>query len=205
MVYGYLRVSTSEQNEARQLDEMTFRGISPEGLYLDKCSGRDFNRPAYQEMIGRLKAGDRVVVKSIDRLGRNYKEIIEEWKYIVNQVGADIEVLDMPLLNTSKDRDLIGTLISDIVLQLLSFVAENERNAIRQRQAEGIAAAKQRGIHMGRPSVPATDTFGQAFVLWKNQQITVTQAAALAKMPRTTFYRHANSYKNTDRTGALLN
>lgn len=199
MIYGYLRVSTSEQNEARQLDEMTARGIGPKQLYLDKCSGKDFNRPAYKRLIRRLGKGDRLVIKSIDRLGRNYREIIEEWKRIVNEIGADIEVLDMPLLDTSRSRDLIGTLISDIVLQVLSFVAENERKIIRQRQAEGIAAAKQRGVHMGHPFSPVTETFDEAFSLWKAQLMTVTEAAELAEMPRSTFYRRATMYKNADR------
>lgn len=198
MLYGYLRVSSADQNAARQLDEMHNLGIPPGRLYLDKCSGKDFNRPAYQRMLQRLQKGDRLVVKSIDRLGRNYREIIEEWKHIVNEIGADIQVLDMPLLDTSRSRDLLGTLISDIVLQLLSFVAENERVNIRQRQAEGIKAAKLRGVQFGRPEKPVPDTFEKALALYQANKVSVTQAAKMAQMARSTFYRKVSSNKDTN-------
>ena len=144
-VYGYVRVSTRDQNEHRQLIELQAFGVDRKNIYMDKMSGKDFNRPSYQRLVHRrLKSGDLLVVKSIDRLGRNYEEILNEWKYISKRLGADIKILDMPLLDTRRSNDLIGTLISDIVLQLLSFVAQNERENIRQRQAEGIAAAKAR-------------------------------------------------------------
>lgn len=151
-VYGYVRVSSQDQNEARQYIELLDFGIHKRRIYMDKLSGKDFNRPAYHRLVRKkLKAGDLLVVKSIDRLGRNYNEILNEWKYITKRKKADIKILDMPLLDTDQSKDLIGTLIGDIVLQLLSFVAENERINIHQRQAEGIRAAKIRGVRFGRP------------------------------------------------------
>lgn len=193
MDYGYLRVSSNDQNVARQFDELRALGIPKKRMYMDKCSGKDFQRPQYQQLIQRLGPGDRLIVKSIDRLGRNYQEILEQWKYIVKELGADIQVLDMPLLDTSCKRDLVGTLISDIVLQLLSFVAENERTNIRQRQAEGIASAKLRGIHLGRPALPNSDAFPHALAQFSMGGLTVTQAADAANMSRSTFYRHAQA------------
>lgn len=195
MLYGYLRVSSKDQNEARQLDEMLRLGIARERLYLDKCSGRNFERPAWQSLLGVLQEGDLLIVKSIDRLGRNYHEIIEQWQHIVKDIGANIQVLDMPLLDTSYHRDLLGTLISDLVLQLLSFVAENERNMIRQRQAEGIAAAKARGVHLGRPSKPEGKAFAEALATFLSGGLSVREAAEHAHMSRTTFYRHAMIHK----------
>lgn len=188
MTYGYLRVSTKEQNEARQVDDMLKRGIKPQHLFLDKCSGGDFQRPAYQRLLKRLRPGDRLVIKSIDRLGRNYREILQEWQRIVNGLGADIQVVDMPLLDTAQNRDLLGTLISDIVLQLLSFIAENERNSIRQRQAEGIAAAKLRGVHLGRPARTLPDNFEEVRARWKAGLLSLSKAAQLTGIPKSTFY-----------------
>ena len=151
ITYGYVRVSTRDQNEARQLVAMKEFGISDDCVYMDKQSGKDFNRPKYQELIQRLQPNDVLVVKSIDRLGRNYEDILEQWRVITKEKQAAIVVIDMPLLDTRQGKDLTGTLIADIVLQLLSYVAETERNFIRQRQAEGIAAAKARGQRFGRP------------------------------------------------------
>lgn len=147
--YGYMRVSSKDQNEDRQLIALTELGIPPNRIFMDKQSGKDFDRPAYQRLIRRLRHGDQLYVKSIDRLGRNYKDIMEQWRIITKEIGADITILDMPLLDTTNSKDLLGTFISDIVLQLLSFVAENERDNIRRRQAEGIAAAKARGVRFG--------------------------------------------------------
>lgn len=157
--YGYIRVSSVDQNEARQIIELTRYGILEKNIYMDKLSGKDFNRPQYQKLKKRLRDGDVLVVKSIDRLGRNYEEIQNEWREIVKERKADIVVLDMPILDTRTNKDLIGTLISDIVLQLLSYVAQAERENIRQRQAEGIAAAKARGEHLGRFPDPIPDEF----------------------------------------------
>ncbi len=176
-IYGYIRVSSADQNEDRQQVEMRALEIPPGNIYMDKQSGKDFNRPQYQKLKKRLCTGDLLVVKSIDRLGRNYKDIQEEWRVITKRIGADIVVLDMPLLDTRKDKDLIGTLISDIVLQLLSYVAETERLNIRQRQAEGIAAARSRGVHLGRFPDPIPDSFYPAYARWKSGLITRKQAA----------------------------
>ena len=154
MTYAYIRVSTRDQNEDRQLAALTNLGISEVNLFLDKQSGKDFNRPAYRKLIKKLKPGDLLIIKSIDRLGRNYEEILEQWRHITKDIQADIRVLDMPLLDTSNHRDLTGTLIADIVLQLLSYVAQSERENIRQRQAEGIAAAKARGVKFGAERKP---------------------------------------------------
>jgi len=176
-IYGYIRVSSAEQNEDRQQIEMKSLEIPPANIYMDKQSGKDFNRPQYQRLKKRLCAGDLLVVKSIDRLGRNYKDIQEEWRVITKMIGADVVVLDMPLLDTRKDKDLIGTLISDIVLQLLSYVAETERLNIRQRQAEGIAAARLRGVHLGRFPNPIPESFYPAYARWERKLITRKQAA----------------------------
>lgn len=171
--YGYVRVSTQEQNEARQLIALREAAVPERNIYMDKQSGKDFNRPAYQQMMKKLKRGDLLIIKSIDRLGRNYEEILEQWRIITKGRQADVRVLDMPLLDTSIHRDLTGTLIADIVLQLLSYVAQNERENIRQRQAEGIAAAKARGVKLGRPSRPLPDNFRQVHRDWRNKKMTL--------------------------------
>ena len=157
MIYGYVRVSTKDQNEDRQLLALHELGISPKNIYIDKQSGKDFERPAYKNLIRRLKQEDALYIKSIDRLGRNYDEILEQWRMLTKEIKIDIVVLDMPLLDTRRGKDLIGTFLSDVVLQLLSFVAENERANIRQRQTEGISAAKARGVRFGRPPLPLPD------------------------------------------------
>lgn len=192
--YGYIRVSSIDQNEDRQLDAMEKLGISLKNLYSDKQSGKDFKRPQYLRMIKKLKMGDVLFVKSIDRLGRNYEEILEQWRYLTKIKKIDIAVLDMPLLDTRIGKDLMGTFLSDIVLQVLSFVAENERINIRQRQAEGIAAAKARGVKFGRPPGRLPETFHAVYQAWKSGKITGTVAAKECDMPLTTFRYRAEKY-----------
>lgn len=188
--YAYIRVSTAEQNEARQLEALG--GLVPkERIFVDKQSGKDFHRPQYRRMVRRMKKDDLLYIKSIDRLGRNYGEILEQWRYLTREKGVDIVVLDMPLLDTRRGKDLMGTFLSDIVLQVLSFVAENERTNIRQRQAEGIAAAKARGVKFGRPPIPLPDNFHAVHKAWRAKQLTLDQAAAACHLPRGTFYAKA--------------
>lgn len=166
--YGYIRVSSRDQNEDRQIDAMDQLKIVPKNIYIDKQSGKDFERPEYKKLFKRLKRDDVLYIKSIDRLGRNYEEIQNQWRILTKEKGVDIVVMDMPLLDTRRGKDLMGTFLSDIVLQVLSFVAENERVNIRQRQAEGIAAAKARGIHLGRPPEPLPENFHQVYQKWKS-------------------------------------
>lgn len=192
MVYAYMRVSSQEQNEDRQRIAIDNAGGVPEkNIYMDKQSGKDFNRPQYQKLLRRLKKDDLLYIKSIDRLGRNYKEILEQWRIITKVKGADIVVIDMPLLDTRRGKDLMGTFLSDIVLQVLSFVAENERANIRQRQAEGIAAAKAKGVKFGRPALPVPDNFTEIVYLWRNGAMTIEQAAEDCGMCPKTFYSKA--------------
>lgn len=172
-----MRVSTVEQNDERQRIELLKWGIEQNNLYADKVSGKDFNRPCYQRLRRKLRPGDILVVKSIDRLGRNYEEIQKEWNYLVKEKGIDIVILDMPLLDTRTKKDLIGTLISDIVLQLLSYVAQTERDYIRQRQAEGIAAARAKGIHLGRRPKPYPENFEEYYTLWRKKVLTFSETA----------------------------
>lgn len=186
--YGYVRVSTQVQNEARQLDAMRAFGVPEENIVIEKQSGKDFRRPRYQRLIGALRQADVLVVKSIDRLGRNYDEILEQWRLLTKEKQAAIVVLDMPLLDTRQGRDLTGTLISDIVLQLLSYVAQTERENIRQRQAEGIAAAKARGVRFGPPPKALPDNFEQLRQAWRSKQMSLRAAAETCGLPRSTFY-----------------
>ena len=195
-IYGYARVSTKEQNEDRQLIAMREMGVSDSDVYVDKESGKDFNRTYYKRLIRKLKAGDVLFIKSIDRLGRNYEDIIEQWKIITKDKKADIVVIDMPLLDTRRGKDLMGTFLSDIVLALLSYVSENERNNIRQRQAEGIAAAKARGVRFGPAPMPLPDNFHEVYQEWKHKKLSVTEAAKLCGMARSTFYKKAKQYIN---------
>ena len=195
ILIGYARVSTINQNEDRQIQELIKYGVEEKRIYIDKQSGKDFHRPSYMKMLKRLKKGDVLVVKSIDRLGRNYREIQEEWRIITHKRNADIVVLDMPLLDTRRGKDLMGTFLSDIVLQVLSFVAENERTNIRQRQAEGIAAAKARGVRFGRPPSRLPDNFHDVYQRWKNGKITGTSAAKECNMPLSTFRYRAEIYE----------
>ena len=169
ILIGYARVSTTNQNEDRQVQELIKYGVKEKCIYIDKQSGKDFQRPAYIKMLKRLRQNDVLIVKSIDRLGRNYREIQEEWRIITQKKNADIIVLDMPLLDTTRSKDLLGTFIADLVLQLLSFVAENERMNIRQRQAEGIAAAKAKGVKFGRPPLPLPDNFYELHKAWRTK------------------------------------
>ena len=193
--YGYIRVSSRDQNEDRQIDAMNQLKIVPKNIYIDKQSGKDFERPEYKKLFKRLKRDDVLYIKSIDRLGRNYEEIQNQWRILTKEKGVDIVVMDMPLLDTRRGKDLMGTFLSDIVLQVLSFVAENERVNIRQRQAEGIAAAKARGIHLGRPPEPLPENFHQVYQKWKSGKITGTQAARECGMPLATFRYRAKIYE----------
>lgn len=190
-VYGYIRVSSRDQNEARQLIGLREVGISEKNIYVDKQSGKDFNRPQYCRLIKKIKREDVLYIKSIDRLGRNYEEILRQWRIITKDKGVDIVVLDMPLLDTRRGKDLMGTFMADIVLQVLSFVAENERVNIRQRQAEGIAAAKAKGVRFGRPPRPLPEPFNCVYEQWKRGEITGTEAAKRCEMPLSTFFYHA--------------
>lgn len=192
--YGYIRVSTKEQNEDRQLIAMRDLEIPRGRIFMDKQSGKDFNRPQYRRLLRRLHRDDLLYIKSIDRLGRNYGEILEQWRILTKEKGIDIVVLDMPLLDTRRGKDLMGTFLSDIVLQVLSFVAENERSNIRQRQAEGIAAAKARGVRFGRPPRPLPTAFSEAYRAWKAGEITCTEAAKRCAMPLSTFRYRAERY-----------
>ena len=194
ITYGYIRVSTKEQNEDRQLIALKEAGVSEQNIFMDKLSGKNFDRPQYQKCYRKLKKNDVLFVKSIDRLGRNYEEILEQWRRITRFREADIVVLDMPLLDTRRGKDLMGTFLSDIVLQVLSFVAENERANIRQRQAEGIAAAKLRGVRFGREPKPLPENFHQMYQQWKNGKITGKAAAKACGMPLSTFRYRANIY-----------
>ena len=187
MEYGYVRVSTTTQNVDRQLDEMFKQGLDEKQIYIDKQSGKDFERPNYQKMKKRLKENDLLIIKSIDRLGRNYEMIIEEWSSITKDIKADIVVLDFPLLDTRTDnKNLVGKFISDIVLQVLSFVAQNERENIRKRQAEEIRIVKEKGVHLGRPKYKLPDNF---------KEITNVQAAKLLNMKRCTFLKYSKLYR----------
>ena len=194
--FFYGRVSTKEQNEDRQLIALHEVGVLQKNIYMDKQSGKDFNRPQYKKLLKKLKPGDLLYIKSIDRLGRNYEEIQNQWRIITKEKSADIYVIDMPLLDTRRGKDLLGTFISDLVLQLLSFVAENERTNIKQRQAEGIAAAKAKGIRFGRPPKPLPDNFHEAYQRWKQGEITGTAAAKECGMPLSTFRYRAEIYEN---------
>lgn len=194
-IYGYIRVSTKDQNEDRQFISMREIAIPEKRIFMDKQSGKDFLRPQYCRLMEKLKKDDLLYIKSIDRLGRNYKEILEQWRILTREKEVDIIVLDMPLLDTRRGKDLMGTFLSDIVLQVLSFVAENERTNIRQRQAEGIAAAKARGVRFGRPPEPLPENFHSACQRWKSGKITGTAAARECQMPLATFRYRAEVYE----------
>lgn len=193
MEYGYVRVSTVTQNIDRQIDEMFKLGLNEEDIFIDKQSGKNFERESYQKLKSLLKKNDLLIIKSIDRLGRDYNMIIEEWHYITKVIEADILVIDMPLLDTRNDAtNLVGKFISDIVLQILSFVAETERENIRQRQAEGIRLAKERGVHMGRPALVLPDNFNDVVNRFNNKEINCTEAAKLVLMSRASFLKYAS-------------
>lgn len=195
--YGYVRVSSQDQNEDRQMIALQGAGCRKCMIFKDKQSGKDFNRPQYRLMLKRLKPGDLIYVKSIDRLGRNYEEIIEQWRYLTKEKGVDIVVLDMPLLDTRRGKDLMGTFLSDIVLQILSFVAENERKNIRERQREGIDAAKARGVRFGRPERPLPVNFVPVYREWKSKKISLEKAAKACGLPQGTFYNKARKFEES--------
>lgn len=196
-IYAYVRVSTREQNEDRQLIAMNELQVPKKNIFIDKQSGKDFERPRYKKLIKRLKKDDLLYIKSIDRLGRNYNEIQEQWRILTKEKAVDIVVLDMPLLDTRRGKDLMGTFLSDIVLQVLSFVAENERVNIRQRQAEGIAAAKAKGVRFGRPPKPLPRNFEEVYRRWEKGEITGTAAARGCRMPLSTFRNKAFKIKQS--------
>ncbi len=197
-IYGYVRVSTQEQNEDRQLIAMHEYGVPNENIFHDKQSGKDFNRPQYIKMKETIKEGDLLVIKSIDRLGRNYEDIPEQWRILTKEIKVDIFVIDMPLLDTRKYKDLMGTFIADLVLQVLSFVSQVERDSIRQRQAEGIAAAKAKGIRFGRPAKKLPPDFNNIVTSWKTGQIDLNQALKYCGMGKTTFYNALKEQKQTE-------
>lgn len=193
-MYGYARVSTKEQKEDRQLLALSEMRLPERNIYVDKQSGKDFERPMYKCLLKRLKEDDVLYIKSIDRLGRNYEEILEQWRVLTREKKVDIVVLDMPLLDTRRGKDLMGTFLSDIVLQVLSFVAENERKNIRERQKEGIEAARLRGVKFGRPSKPLPENFGQMSQKWMAGEISGRMAADLCGMPLTSFRRRSRTF-----------
>ena len=195
--YGYVRVSTKEQNENRQVIAMGEFGVQSGNIIMDKQSGKDFDRPGYRQLVRKLKTGDTLVIKSIDRLGRNYDEILEQWRLLTKEKQVAIVVLDMPLLDTRQGRDLTGVLIADIVLQLLSYVAQTEREFNRQRQAEGIAEAKKKGVRLGRPPTPLPENFQQVRLDWRSKKLTLQQAADACSMPVATFYSKAIRAENS--------
>lgn len=196
-VYGYIRVSSTDQNEDRQVIALREKKVLEKDIYMDKQSGKDFNRPQYQKLVKRLKSGDLLYILSIDRLGRNYEEIQNQWRILTKEIGVDICVIDMPLLDTRNGKDLMGTFIADLVLQILSFVAQSERENIRKRQAEGIAAAKARGVRFGRPPRPLPDNYDRAYQRWKSGEITGIAAAKECGMPLSTFRYRAERHEKT--------
>lgn len=194
--FGYVRVSSRDQNEARQLNVMHEMGIEHRNIYIDRQSGKDFKRPRYNAMIKRMRRGDLLIVESIDRLGRNYVEIQEQWRILTKEIGVDICVTDMPLLDTRCGKDLMGTFIADLVLQILSFVAQNERENIRKRQSEGIAAAKARGIKFGRPSLELDNEFLDAVTEWEMRSKSTDEIINQFGISRSTFFRRLHEVQN---------
>ena len=188
-IYGYVRVSSADQNEDRQILAMNEAGIESRNIYIDKQSGKDFERPAYRALLRKLKAGDLLYIKSIDRLGRNYEEIQNQWRIITKEKNADIAVIDMPMLDTRSGKDLMGTFIADLVLQILSFVAQSERESIRKRQAEGIAAARKRGVRFGRPIEKPPEDFAKLVMQWESGKITLEEVLQRTGLKEATFYR----------------
>lgn len=198
-VYGYIRVSSKDQNEDRQRVAMREFGVQDRYVFVDKQSGKDFERPQYKRLVKKLRPGDLLYIKSIDRLGRSYKEVQEQWRVLTKEKGVDICVIDMPLLDTRTAKDLMGTFIADLVLQILSFVAESERENIRQRQAEGIAAAKARGVKFGRPEQELPDNFHVLLLAWQKREISLREAADACGLPKSTFYDAAKRTESAER------
>ncbi len=193
-IYGYVRVSSTDQNEDRQMIELKEKGLQEKWIYIDKQSGKDFNRPNYQKMIKKLQSGDLLYILSIDRLGRNYNEILEQWRILTKEIGIDVCVIDMPLLDTRNGKDLMGTFIADLVLQILSFVAENERENIKKRQAGGIASAKAKGVKFGRPEIAIPDDFGDIVKAFQKNKISFDEVLLKTGMKKTTFYRKLREF-----------
>ena len=194
-IYGYIRVSSTDQNEDRQLIALTEIGIPEKNIFMDKQSGKNFDRPQYQKLVKKLKSGDLLYILSIDRLGRNYEEIQNQWRVLTKEKGVDICVLDMPLLDTRQGKDLMGTFIADLVLQILSFVAQSERENIRKRQEQGIAAAKAKGVRFGRPEKPVPDNFGKLVSDWEKKKVSFEDTLKLCNMSEATFYRKLREYR----------
>ena len=194
-VYGYVRVSSIDQNEDRQLIVMDENNVPKGNVYIDKQSGKDFERPQYKKLVKKLKVGDLLYILSIDRLGRNYEDIQKQWRILTKDIGVDICVIDMPLLDTRNGKDLMGTFIADLVLQILSFVAQNERENIKKRQAQGISAAKAKGVKFGRPESPVPDEFDKLIRQWEKKEITIAELLAVCNMSETTFYRKLREYR----------
>ena len=196
-IYGYIRVSSKDQNEDRQLIALHGKGVKDDHIYIDKKSGKDFNHPQYKNLVKKLKPGDLLMIQSIDRLGRNYEKVQNQWRVLTKKKEVDICVIDMPLLDTRQGKDLMGTFIADLVLQILSFVAQNEREYIRKRQAEGIAAAKAKGVKFGRKPIPLPENFYEVHQAWRSKKLTLKQAASACNMPVGTFYGKARKFENT--------
>ncbi len=193
-LYGYARVSALDQNEERQMVALRNASVLEKNIYVDKLSGKDFNRPEYRKMVKKMRRGDTLVILSLDRLGRDYTEVQKQWRMLTKEKGINIRVLDMPLLDTADNKDLMGMFISDLVLQILSFVAQSERDNIRERQREGIEAARARGVKFGRPKKPLPDNFEEICLAWKSKEITLLQAAEACQMPKGTFYEKARKW-----------
>ena len=194
-IYGYVRVSSTDQNEDRQMIALRNTDVPIKNIYIDKLSGKDFERPKYKKLIRRLKSGDLLYIMSIDRLGRNYEEIQKQWRILTKDIGIDICVLDMPLLDTRQGKDLMGTFIADLVLQILSFVAQSERENIKKRQAEGIAAAKAKGVKFGRPESKVPADFEKIIRQWEHKQIPIAEVVKQCNMSEATFYRKLREYR----------
>ena len=194
-IYGYVRVSSKDQNEGRQIIAMEEVNVPEENIYVDKQSGKDFNRPKYKALVRKLREDDLLYIKSIDRLGRNYDEILDQWRVLTKVKKVDIAVIDMPLLDTRKGKDLMGTFIADLVLQLLSFISESERKNIKERQREGIEAAKIRGVKFGRPRKPLPENFDQLYNLWKTKEKSAAEIARQCDITPATFYNRAKKMK----------
>lgn len=194
-VYGYMRVSSKEQNEDRQRIALLEMNVPEKNIYMDKLSGKDFDRPQYKKLLKKLDSNSVLFIKSIDRLGRNYKDLNEQWRIITKEKKADIVVIDIPLLDTRREKNLVGTLISDIVLSLFSYVAENERMNIRQRQAEGIVVAKARGVKFGRPPKNLPENFYEVHAKWRNGKLSVSEAAKECGLAQSTFFRKAKEFE----------
>ncbi len=197
-IYGYVRVSSTDQNEDRQMAAMQKKAVPPQNVFVDKLSGKDFKRPEYRRLVQKLKEGDLLYLLSIDRLGRNYEEIQEQWRVLTKEKGIDVSVIDMPLLDTGQGKDLMGTFIADLVLQILSFVAQTECENIKKRQAEGIAAAKEKGVKFGRPEIAVPADFGQIVGKWEKRQLSFQEVLKRCGMSEATFYRRLREYRRPE-------